>query len=174
MDIDENLRRFWKIQRDVKKRGHSLADVMSQIEERQEDFHKYIAPQKKHADLLIRYFDKKLTDYTICDYVPHLCLKITAINEVNFEPLVQALQNHSVNVFYEFDKDMTHQSIVFECINMEENTLPVSEIAYSIIPELEFLLQKPIVSRNDMWSIIALVILMMINEKIETLLDKEK
>ena len=165
MDIDENLRRFWKIQRDVKRRGHTLADVMAQIEERMEDFHKYIEPQKKHADLLIRYFDKNLADCADSDYTPRLSLKITATNEVNFEPLIAELSKHSVNASYEFDENMMYQSLVFEGMDMEENTLPVSDIAYAVVPELEFILQKPIVGRNNMWSIIALVILMMINGK---------
>ncbi|MGN0740812.1 MAG: hypothetical protein ACI4LX_11645 [Treponema sp.] len=167
MDIDENLRRLWKIQRDVHKRGHSLDDVLSQIEDRMPDFHKYIEPQRQYADLIIRYFDKNLFDCTNSDYVPNLSFKITATNEVNFEPLIQELSKHGVYAVYEFDENMMYQSLVFEGANFEENTLPVMDIAYSVVSGLDFILMKPIVAKNDMWSIIALVILMMINEKME-------
>lgn len=165
MDIDENLRRFWKIQRDVHKRCHSLQDVLKQIDDRMDDFHKYIEPQKEHADLLIRYFDKNLTDYTVEEYIPHLSLKITATNEVNFEPLVYELSKYDISITYEFDSTMTSQSLIFEGKDFEQNTIPVTEIAYRVVPELEYILNQPITPRNDMWSIIGLIILIMINEK---------
>ena len=129
------------------------------------DFHKYIEPQKQYADLLIRYFDKNLTDYTVEKYKPHLSLKITAVNEVNFEPLVEELKKYGINVTYEFNENMTYQSLIFDGADFEQNTIPVTKIAWLVVPELEYILSHPIVSKNDMWSIIGLVILMMINKR---------
>ena len=42
MDIDNNVRIPWKIKRDIEKRGYSLEKIMKQIEEREEDFERYI------------------------------------------------------------------------------------------------------------------------------------
>ena len=46
LDTDENLRRYWKIQRDTKSRGYSKEKVLKQILERLPDARKYIYPQK--------------------------------------------------------------------------------------------------------------------------------
>ena len=164
MDIDENLRRFWKIQRDVHERAHSLDDVMAQIESRMDDFHKYIEPQKQYADLLISYFDKNLFDYKK-EYVPHLSLKITAVIETNFEFLASELSEYGIKVIHEFNDDMTYQSLTLESDDFEENTLPLMQIARNVVPRLEYLLDQPIVTRNNMWGIIGIVILVMIDER---------
>lgn len=165
MDIDENLRRFWKIQRDVHQRGHSLDEVIAQIESRRADFHKYIEPQKKHADLLIHYFDRNLTDCSVQGYVPRLSLKITAVIDVNFEPLVLALGRYGLAVSYEFNDGMTYQSLVIESGNFEADTLPVMRMAREIVPRLEYILRQPVVTKNNMWSVIGLVMLVMIDNR---------
>ncbi len=54
LDTDESLRRFWKIQRDVRRRGYSPEKVLEQISARQEDRQKFIEPQYDFADLVIR------------------------------------------------------------------------------------------------------------------------
>ena len=165
MDIDEKLRRFWKIRRDVRQRGHSLDDVLAQIEGRMGDFHKYIEPQKKHADLLIHYFDRNLADYKDSEYTPHLSLRITAVIGVNFEPLVTVLGEYGMTVSYEFNDDMTFQSLVVESEDFERNTLPVMRMARRIVPRLDYILRQPVVTKNDMWSVIGLVMLVMIESK---------
>ena len=166
MDIDEKLRRFWKIQRDVYERGHSLQDVQSQIEMRRDDFYKYIEPQRKNADLLISYFDKNLDDYSIKEYNPHLSLKISVLNNINFEPLILILSKYGISISYEFSEDMVYQTIIFESENFEKNTIPATEVARSVVPELESILKQPLITRNNMWTIIGIVILMMISNVI--------
>jgi uridine kinase len=54
MDTDESLRRYWKIRRDVKKRGYQKDKVLEQLESREQDSEKFIRPQAKFADLVIR------------------------------------------------------------------------------------------------------------------------
>jgi uridine kinase len=49
------LKRFWKIQRDMKKRGYSFEKCLDSFNKRQEDYHTYIEPQMTHADIVIRY-----------------------------------------------------------------------------------------------------------------------
>ncbi len=164
MDIDENLRRFWKIQRDVHQRGHSLEDTLVQIESRMPDFHKYIEPQKDNADLLISYFDKNLTDCSLTEYSPNLSLKITAVNSVNFEPLVDELSKYGIMAQYEFNGETPYQTLVFESENFEQKTIPAMELAYAVVPEIDLLLRQPIETKNNMWTVIGMVILIMINE----------
>jgi uridine kinase len=54
LDIDENLRRFFKIQRDVHERGHTIEKVMNSLDARHSDFCKFIKPQMQSADLILK------------------------------------------------------------------------------------------------------------------------
>merc|ERR1711957_160144 len=53
LDISDDVKLNWKIQRDMEERGHSLESIMASIEARKPDFDAYIDPQKKSADLTI-------------------------------------------------------------------------------------------------------------------------
>ena len=53
LDIDEDLRRHFKIKRDVGIRGHKLNKVLESMEIREKDSDKFIRPQKKHAHLIL-------------------------------------------------------------------------------------------------------------------------
>merc|ERR1719183_1105061 len=51
LDISDEVKLNWKIQRDMEERGHSLESILASIEARKPDFDAYVAPQKKFADL---------------------------------------------------------------------------------------------------------------------------
>merc|ERR1712127_1002983 len=53
LDISDEVKLNWKIQRDMEERGHSLETILASIEARKPDFDAYIAPQKENADLII-------------------------------------------------------------------------------------------------------------------------
>ena len=52
LDIDEGLRQHFKLQRDVQKRGHTVAYVLSSFEKREPDSARFIRPQAAYADLV--------------------------------------------------------------------------------------------------------------------------
>jgi uridine kinase len=52
LDIDEDLRTFFKIQRDVNKRGYTIERVLDALEKRKPDSEKFIRPQAAYADLI--------------------------------------------------------------------------------------------------------------------------
>jgi len=54
LDIDDEVKIAWKIQRDMAERGHSYEDVLAAINSRRPDFQAYIDPQKQYADALIQ------------------------------------------------------------------------------------------------------------------------
>ncbi len=60
LDIDDDVKIAWKIQRDMAERGHSYDDVLAQINSRKPDFDKFIDPQKGHADVVIRVLTTQL------------------------------------------------------------------------------------------------------------------
>lgn len=53
LDIDEALRKHFKLQRDVMQRGHSLERVLNSFERRAPDAIRFIQPQRQHADLVL-------------------------------------------------------------------------------------------------------------------------
>ena len=53
LNIDEDLRRRLKIERDVGERGHPKEKVLDSIQKRIEDGEKYIRPQMQYADLCL-------------------------------------------------------------------------------------------------------------------------
>ena len=53
LNIDETLRTYFKLQRDVYKRNQSKEKILSQLSKRREDSEKFIRPQIGHADLIL-------------------------------------------------------------------------------------------------------------------------
>lgn len=54
VDPDPDVKRAWKIKRDVERRGYSTEAVIGEMEERKPDFEQYVAPQCRFADAVIR------------------------------------------------------------------------------------------------------------------------
>lgn len=53
LDIDEDLRRYYKLQRDVLERGHSPERVLSSLDRREPDSERFVRPQARHASLVM-------------------------------------------------------------------------------------------------------------------------
>jgi uridine kinase len=53
LDIDEGLRRHFKLKRDVHQRGHTVERVLGSFEKREPDSERFIRPQSRHADLIL-------------------------------------------------------------------------------------------------------------------------
>ncbi|CAI5473267.1 unnamed protein product [Closterium sp. Yama58-4] len=60
LDISDEVKFAWKIQRDMAERGHSLESIKASIEARKPDFDAYIDPQKQHADVVIQVLPTQL------------------------------------------------------------------------------------------------------------------
>jgi uridine kinase len=52
LDIDEDLRKYFKVQRDVNKRGYTIEQVLDALSKRKSDSDKFIKPQMAFADLI--------------------------------------------------------------------------------------------------------------------------
>lgn len=52
LDIDEGLRKHFKLKRDVNRRGHTVERVLKSFEDREPDSERFIRPQAAHADLV--------------------------------------------------------------------------------------------------------------------------
>lgn len=54
LEMSEDLRASLKLQRDTKNRGHKAEDVIKSLEERREDYRKFVEPQRSLADLVVK------------------------------------------------------------------------------------------------------------------------
>lgn len=93
LDMDEDLRRFLKVRRDVGERGHPLERVLESIERRAADARQYVHPQAADADVVFTLAPvnrRQLADAS-AGSVPRL--KLTALLRRNFyyERIVRAL-----------------------------------------------------------------------------------
>lgn len=66
VDTDEDLKTKWKIERDTKKRGYSKQQVLDTITRRREDEKNFIDPQKKYADIIVKF--KKENNNIVLDF----------------------------------------------------------------------------------------------------------
>ena len=83
LDISDEVKLNWKIQRDMEERGHSLESILASIEARKPDFDAYVAPQKKFADLTIEVLP------TLLDPEDKKTLRVRSIQKVgvpDFDP----------------------------------------------------------------------------------------
>merc|ERR1712054_79760 len=53
LDISDEMKLAWKIQRDMEERGHSLESIKASIESRKPDFDAFVAPQRADSDIVI-------------------------------------------------------------------------------------------------------------------------
>jgi phosphoribulokinase len=62
LDISDEVKINWKIQRDMAERGHTYDDVIAAINSRKPDFSAYIDPQREFADVVIQVLPTQLLD----------------------------------------------------------------------------------------------------------------
>jgi len=60
LDISDEVKINWKIQRDMAERGHTYEDILASINARRPDFSAYIEPQKEFADVVIQILPTQL------------------------------------------------------------------------------------------------------------------
>lgn len=119
MDTHDNLRIPFKIKRDISKRGYSIEKIYEQIKKREDDYKKYIYPQKNVADIVISmYTDKEFQIETYdMDEELSVYLKIGINKKYHLEKMIKDLFIEKIEFeepFYYlfFNKDYDYESIV--------------------------------------------------------------
>lgn len=96
LDISDEVKIAWKIQRDMAERGHRYEDVLFAINARKPDFTAYIDPQKQYADVVIQV----LTTNLIKDDTERKVLRVQMIQRegvANFEPAYLFDEGSTIN-----------------------------------------------------------------------------
>ncbi|MGD1949962.1 MAG: hypothetical protein ACFB14_09975 [Leptolyngbyaceae cyanobacterium] len=60
LDISDEVKVTWKIQRDMVEQGHTYEDVLASVNARKPDFEAYIDVQKQYADIIIQILPTQL------------------------------------------------------------------------------------------------------------------
>ena len=73
LDISDDIKFAWKIQRDMAERGWTLEQVQASIEQRKPDFNAYVAPQMEFSDVVISVLPSEISKE---DVGKHLKVKL--------------------------------------------------------------------------------------------------
>lgn len=60
LDLADDVKIAWKIQRDMAERGHTLENILASIESRKPDFAQFVDPQKRDCDVVMEILPTKL------------------------------------------------------------------------------------------------------------------
>jgi uridine kinase len=160
LDTEEKLKTYWKIKRDTEERGHLKSQVISNIQTREEDSIKYIEPQKKYADIIIRYElvdspgDGEIGDSS------ELRVVFILDNCVNIEPLVCELEKcNTIELRHSYeDADKQYFSVAGR-IAVEQ----LDEIATSVVPNIDELVDSEREFESNLNGIVQIVVLCIIS-----------
>ncbi|MBL6081090.1 hypothetical protein JMJ56_24080 [Belnapia sp. T18] len=93
LDMDDELRRFFKIRRDVRERGHPVERVLASLERRRPDYERFVQPQRAHADIVFALLPADragLADWATTGRIP-LLLRVRLHDAVGHERVVRHL-----------------------------------------------------------------------------------
>ena len=163
----EDLKNYWKIQRDQQTRGYSREEVLTQIQNRQTHSQKYIAPQRNYADWIVSYRPED-PDWKESSHAeaPSLSVRHIVRNDLGLEGLVNFLKNvKTLKTAWDFDEDMEQQILDLQGTISSEH---VKEIAFKMFPNLyEMVGSEDIVWNANLDGIAQLILLSFVNEVLE-------
>eukprot|EP01038_Epipyxis_sp_PR26KG_P007594 gene7594-10343_t len=85
LDISDEIKFSWKIQRDMAERGWTLEQVKASIEQRKPDFAAYVAPQMEYSDVVISVVPSDISKEEVGKH-----LKVKLIQKLGKEGLTPA------------------------------------------------------------------------------------
>jgi len=166
LDIDEDLRRFFKIRRDVHERGHTLEKVLGSIAARLSDSKKFIEPQSDHAEIIMSLcaLNHEMLDDPSNFSTPRLKLTVTIRNSYNELALHRVLVGFC-GLHVDLVSDSTGSQIMLT-IEGESTADDVAQAAILLSPRtLEYLDEQP-VWHDGMLGIMQIIIFSQLNQLI--------
>ena len=144
MDTDRKLRMKWKINRDVKERGHTIGNVLDSIKKRESDYDLYVAPQKNYADVIVRFFSCKGIDLNDLQKSEELSLEISIDDKYNIDKIIRFFVQLNVPMTIEKQEKNTklcffeYKKVKFFDMKKDINTYTFYDyIAFTIINMLK-------------------------------------
>ncbi len=142
LDPQEDLRRLWKVRRDIQERGYEVEAIMDSLEQREAARQKYVLPQRQQADLVVRWVPKTPVDPRHYLAEPGLALEITALNTFDFTRMVDGLRvKEGLIVTHEPFVDARWQTFRVEGEIGAENLLGMAK---ELVPNIEEVTAGPV------------------------------
>lgn len=159
LDMDEALRRFLKIRRDIGQRGHSHEMALAAIESREQDSIRFIRPQLMHADLVLSIqpiHPDTLVD-TEADIPLRLKLNVRARQGLHYEELVRVLIG-VCGLHVDIAQEGTGGSIELT-VEGETDRDDIALAARELLPQLNDLLDITPAWQDGMMGLMQLIVL---------------
>jgi uridine kinase len=138
LDINEELRRYYKLQRDVHQRGHSPERVLLSLEKREPDSARFIRSQFVHADLVMSlqpihpHILKEVTE----EKIPRVKLSVISRSGLNELSLTRVLVGVcGLHVDVNINQDTTESSMIIEGETSTEDIALAAKILFPRIFE---------------------------------------
>jgi len=148
MDTERTLKNKWKVRRDVSTRGYTIQQVLSSIAKREEDYHTHILPQKKYADVIIRFFSYDTILVDDLSKEEPVSLELLVDRKYNVDNILEAFNKvrleyelEAVGKFYKFTFK-EYQSVDF----IFNKNIPLTNSYYDYISFIILNLPLPIVN----------------------------
>ncbi|HEY5714769.1 MAG TPA: hypothetical protein VIT68_05450 [Candidatus Gracilibacteria bacterium] len=166
LDPHEDLRKHWKISRDMKERGYTKTKVLQQLEQRRKDSDKYIDPQKKFADVIIRFHpDRKIKNHGDPSEKFELKLGLEFDNSVNVDPFLEALHDlGGLEIEHDMSEDLSKQKCVFKG-SIEGRKL--HETIHKLMPNVEEISEQIGNFKDDLSGVLQLFMLYYIGQMLK-------
>ena len=139
LEPTENIHLYWKIQRDVLERGHSLQKVLDSIANRKQDSIIHIAPQKRIADWIIQVDTTSKIDFKNISQEKIMPLKYRHIvwNDACLSNLITMLKEEGVNVHQAYDNNEMDRVVID--VTGSITSARVKDIAKILFPNIRHL-----------------------------------
>ena len=153
IEIDEELRRHLKIKRDVGERGRTLEYTMKSIEDRRNDFSKYVLPQREMGDIVFSVRRRQGSDPSLVTF-DQMELKVRSNIFIDAEYLAMLFEKHGLST-PSYEVSPTSLELIF---NKEITSADVHKVLqnYSDMP----MLNEAISDGKDYTNIMVLVIIL--------------
>lgn len=168
VDTDEKLRRHWKTVRDMRERGKSVKEVLTQIDQRREDAGRYIHPQHDFADVVVRYFTEDEFSVGDISAAPRILLTITLDSSVPVNLILGELEKR-IGVAWDYSQDLRTQSLT---INGELSSEFIAGMAKQVIANTEDLLGESPEWESGYRGFVQLMLVWVLSEKIKAIGEK--
>lgn len=133
VDPDEALRRRWKTERDMAKRGYSVEQVLAQIEQRMPDSLRYVRPQMKYADVVLRVRNAS------SERPQHVDMEVELVSALDPLALLDALDAlGGLELSWAPDEDLTRDRI---SVKGELSATQVRALVLALLPNSEELIR---------------------------------
>ena len=160
LDTDDELRKSWKVKRDVQERNHAKDNVVATMENRKTDSLKFIEPQKKYADVIIRYEPANEFPLEDMSLTPALKVNFTFDNSIHVEDMLAELNSIRTLAVTHFYEDIDKQYLGVEGRIHKED---LAEIAARTLPNIDEIVEGDIQFEDNLKGVVQLLMLSVIS-----------